>query len=118
VKRRVLKQTELLSDAQLFGAQFGAVAVVPSGMAAKLDDVVCGRANVFGQRHGALVFHGGEPGHDRVCDAGVANATCQRIDPPSSGHGSTESALARQFGTGAAIHRAGLVRQAALLFPG
>ena len=43
---------------------------------------------------------------------------CQRIDPPSSGHGSTESALARQFGTGAAIHRDGLVRQAALLFPG
>jgi hypothetical protein len=69
VQWRVLQEPELFSDVQFFGAQFGGVAVVPSGMVAKLDDLVCGRAHVFGQRHDALVFHGCEPGHDQIREA-------------------------------------------------
>lgn len=34
-------------DRELLGAQFGEVAFVPSGMIAKLDDLVCGRVHVL-----------------------------------------------------------------------
>jgi hypothetical protein len=36
------------------------------GPTAKFDDLSCGRVHVFSQRHGALMFHGGEPRHNQI----------------------------------------------------
>jgi hypothetical protein len=69
VKRRVFKQTELFPDRELLGAQFGGVAVVPSRLVAKLDDLICGRVHVLSQRHGALMLHRGEPRHNQIRQA-------------------------------------------------
>jgi hypothetical protein len=66
-------QAKPFPDIKLLGAQFGEVALVPSGMIAKLDDLVCGRVHVFSQRHGAMVFHGGEPPHNQIREALPAN---------------------------------------------
>ena len=66
---RVFQKTELFPDVQFFGAQLGGDAFVPPGIVATLDDLVCRRAQVFSQRHGAPVFHGGEPRHNQIRDA-------------------------------------------------
>ena len=56
VKRRAFKQTELFPDRELLGAQFGGVALFALRPTAKLDDLVCGRVHVVGQRHGTLML--------------------------------------------------------------
>ena len=104
MKRRVFKQAELFPDLELLGAQFGGVAVVPSGMIAKLDDRIRGRIHVFSQRHGALAFDGGEPRHDRVgqtrtTDRDLPKNGCVIIG--AANHGLCRSAAAERAGSDA-----------------
>jgi hypothetical protein len=69
VQWRFFQKPELFSDLQLFGAHFGRVELFAPGATAELNDLICGRVHAFSQRHGALVFHGGEPRHNQICEA-------------------------------------------------
>jgi hypothetical protein len=56
MKRRAFRQTELFPDRELLGGQVGGVALFALRPTAKLDDLVCGRVHVVGQRHGTLML--------------------------------------------------------------
>ena len=101
MKRRVLKQTEVFADRELLGVQFGGVALFAPSSTANLDDRVLRRAHVFGQRHDALVFNGGEPRHDRVGQTRPTDRDLPkngRVIIGAANHGLCRSAAAERAG--------------------
>ena len=92
VKRRVFEQAEFLTDRRSSGAQFGGVALVPSGLIANLDDRVLCRAPLFGERHDAAWCLTAANGIMTVsAKQGPQTATCQRTGASSSGQPTTAS---------------------------
>jgi hypothetical protein len=91
VKRRVLKQTELFADCELLSAQIGGVAVVPSGMIAKLDDRIRRALMSLASAMTPWCFTAANRVMTVSAEQGPQTATCQRTGPSSSGQPTTAS---------------------------